>query len=381
MKNFEWARERIRAGLKHQYGVYLNEVKDAVRLDTVAEGLVIDATLDAERKFRVTVYLNTRELDEDEPSKLCMDAYAQLEDNPDRIIIVVDFLDDESESWLEDTDLEVDKMEGFWVIRSQGNNEKSLDYVMGEIFDILNGKQWKIGCRQGRGNNLNLLAVEQKCPRCGKTVWVPDHLLLSVIPTDNQVEKPWIISLASIHRYSVETIRQIAATFNAISPAIGRMTVEDSGAFTVHCSGCGEKVADLKESDRDWFQHEMGDLWYRWIDLNVIPDDVKMIPMQDVRLNYEDVDNINSSIDCMEGVVFMGEYSISELFSKSFASKRWDEWMSDIHVIQRHLLSSPMFKAKIPGTLAEIETNMYHEMLYGYAHTAIQAINKLCNVE
>ena len=70
MIDFKKAKDYIRQELKSHYGKNLLELKGRQKLAHLHENLVMDATLDSEKNFHISVYINTRDLIDDEPVEL-----------------------------------------------------------------------------------------------------------------------------------------------------------------------------------------------------------------------------------------------------------------------------------------------------------------------
>lgn len=155
----------------------------------------------------------------------------------------------------------------------------------------------------------------------------------------------------------------------------------DKVGFKVDCACCGTETINFKEADREWFQHEQGNIWYLWPELEEIPSDMKLIPLSDVDLSMEDVDTVNGSITCMDGVIFLGEYSLVDYIQKTVKEDEWDKLIEDVTVIERHLMNGPMFKAKMPGSLAEIAVSYCHEALFQYAKMCTKAVKYIIDQE
>lgn len=68
MVSLEEAKKNIRQELKSHYGENLVEIVGSPLVKHLQNDLVIDATVDVDKKFRITVYLNTRDMVDDEPN-------------------------------------------------------------------------------------------------------------------------------------------------------------------------------------------------------------------------------------------------------------------------------------------------------------------------
>lgn len=381
MVSLEEAKKNIRQELKSHYGENLAEIVGSPLVKHLQNDLVIDATVDVDKKFRITVYLNTRDMVDDEPNELYESAQEILKDNPNHIIIILDAVDmDYDESWLGGDYPEFDKTEGLWVLPMGELTHNALKEQVNQMFNVLDGKVWKIGCRPGHNKDMHLLMIERKCPKCGQKVWVPDHIVFSVLPVENYTEKPWIYSLESIHVYCMNTVRQIADIYNK-SKSYGGLMNADKVGFKVDCACCGTETINFKEADREWFQHEQSNIWYLWPELEEIPSDMKLIPLSDVDLSMEDVDTVNGCISCMDGVIFLGEYSLVDFIQKTAKEEEWDRLIEDVTVIELHLMNGPMFKAKMPGSLAEIAVSYCHETLFQYAKMCTKSVNTIIGKE
>lgn len=141
MVSLEEAKKNIRQELKSHYGENLAEIVGSPLVKHLQNDLVIDATVDVDKKFRITVYLNTRDMVDDEPNELYESAQEILKDNPNHIIIILDAVDmDYDESWLGGDYPEFDKTEGLWVLPMGELTHNALKEQVNQMFNVLDGK-------------------------------------------------------------------------------------------------------------------------------------------------------------------------------------------------------------------------------------------------
>jgi predicted RNA-binding Zn-ribbon protein involved in translation (DUF1610 family) len=183
-----------------------------------------------------------------------------MKEKPGRMIIIFEATDiDYEESWLADDYPDIYNIENLWVLRLDKLEWDALEEQLNQMFNILDGKVWKVGCSTGLNKDMYLLMVEKECPKCGQKVWIPDHILLSALPVHDFTEKPWLYSLESILIYSMDMIRQVADVYNKHKKNGGVMRLGEKG-FSVDCNCCGTETIKFDEKDREYFYFEVGDI-------------------------------------------------------------------------------------------------------------------------
>lgn len=374
---FDKARDYIREKLLYRYGSLVREIPGGEMLPGLSDAPVFDATVDAAGKFRITVYINTFEMSDDAPEKLYRAGAQMLADDASRIIVVLDLLDADIEPWTDYTGWPVDSTPGLWIMQPDDFTVESFHYTVDRLMAALDGKVWKIGCRQGRNPGLQMVLTQHPCPHCGRMVWVPDHLIHTLVHEPDGESKPWIHSISAAASYSAKALRGVEGVYNSLEGMRGIMRTADDCGFHVLCSVCRTKVVEYGRQDHEWFQHEQGDLWYRWAESETLPRGTKLVPIPLTELTFEDMDHVNTESDCMDGVVHKGEYSIMELIEKPFDAMSIEEMLSSLHSLQYHLMHSPMFTADMKGTLAGYSVGYTYDLLYCYATRALKALNAI----
>ena len=215
------------------------------------------------------------------------------------------------------------------------------------MLNILDGFAWKVGCRVGKNEELLLLLTQATCPHCGESMWIPDSLLLAIEKAENLEKKPMIISLISIHRYSDETYVQIRRTLQQTYPQYGILSEKADHCFHVDCRVCRKAAVDFNQHDYEYFQYEKGPAWFEWLELDGLPNTMKLVSIPDVLLTQKDADLTNESLTGAEGFVCCGIYWLDEIVLNNFETTYPNESLASYHNIQRNLNHDPAFKVNL----------------------------------
>lgn len=373
--SFEQAKENLRDGLKYHYGSCLHEIENPEPVAYLEGKVVMDAYIGKDNNFRVSTYLLTDMLKEDEYEGIYRSVLQQLGKEPGRIIFIF-YMPEQYDEWLDEVGQYLEGTERLWITQLDERSENALESQIEWMYDVLDGVIWRVGCCTGKDDRLVLLMNKEICPECGKTVWIPDYVLVTAGHDVSLDSKPWLLALNSIFKHSPSTVSQIADSYNVHEDVGGLMHYHGKYGFDITCKSCKAKVVEYDKPTWLYYQYELGPTWFRWNEFESLPDDVKLISIGNVSFDIKDVDLLVNETTLMDGVIFKGEHSIHEKVVKPVIKSKFKDLIEDMYAIERHLLKHPAFTADLKGSWAGLIVDHIYQACQGYAQLVFKVLHK-----